>query len=273
MNGALPFSVASLGTLDGDQFIVGAGDFDGNGTADLLVRSDLGYNIWFMNGSTVQESGEVNYYSSSSPVDAIGDFDGDGYADLFVNWWQLTSRMMFMRGETTVGVVPGPLTAGYHTSGICTPDVNGDGMSDQVRSDASGTEVWLMDGATLMHVGATGRQMGGARLVGCGDANGDGFGDLLWYDPNTGRGTLWTMDGDAEVDRSLQLPQLAAGWAIEASGDFDGDGRANDILVRNQTTGRIEVWRLQWNSWLTGFSVVSTDGAGMGSGNWEVVAP
>jgi hypothetical protein len=60
---------------------------------------------------------------------------------------------------------------------------------------------------------------------------------------------------------------------MEASGDFDGDGFANDIILRNVATGMIAVWQLRWNRQRTSFSVVSTRGSGMGDKSWEVVAP
>jgi hypothetical protein len=81
------------------------------------------------------------------------------------------------------------------------------------------------------------------------------------------------MNERLRVGRSLELPQLEAGWAPEASGDFDGDGLANDILVRDSASGRIEVWELRWNSEFSSFDVVSTAGAGMGNADWQVVAP
>jgi hypothetical protein len=84
---------------------------------------------------------------------------------------------------------------------------------------------------------------------------------------------LWAMNGRVAVDRSFELPELRTSWVPEASGDFDGDGLENDILVRNTGNGRIEVWELQWNRRLTRFTVATRGRAGMGSRHWQVVAP
>ena len=272
MDGAFPYSIANLGTLDANRLFVGSGDFDGDGRSDLLVRTDTAYEIWFMNGSTVQKTGPLMAYDVNAQIEEIGDFDGDGNADLLWEWWG-QSTVSFMDGAATVRTDGGPPIVGSDSPGVCTPDVNGDGMSDQVRRESSGVSVWLMNGATLLSTGETGLKMEGARILGCGDADGDGFGDVLWYNPSTRRGTLWRTDGNVGVDRSFGLPRLDSGWAMEAAGDFDGDGLANDILIRNASSGRVEVWVLQWNSRLSAFSLDSTTGSGMGSGNWEVVAP
>ena len=81
------------------------------------------------------------------------------------------------------------------------------------------------------------------------------------------------MDGDVEKDQSFGLPPLRWGWAMEASGDFDGDGLANDILLRHAATGMLEVWKLHWNRARTGFSIVSTELTGRMPWFWQVVAP
>jgi hypothetical protein len=271
MNGTSPSSTRILARLRNGWRIVGSGDFDGDGRADVLLRvgTSTQYGIWFMDGVSIHNSVILRASPLCSGVDAIGDFDGDGYADL--QWrCETNSLVWFMRGAIVGEAVPGPQAAGLP---ICAPELDGDGRSDVIWSGLNRTIAWLMEGSSPWWSGPAGPLMSEHRAVRCADADGDGFDDVLWYDPNSRRGTLWRMDGDAGVDRSFVLPRIAAGWAIEALGDFDGDGRANDILIRNQTTGSVEFWVLQWNSQLTDFSVVSTAGADMGSGDWEALAP
>ena len=131
----------------------------------------------------------------------------------------------------------------------------------------------MMKGASPRRSGRAGTTMGASLAVGCGDADGDGFGDVLWYHPASRRGTLWVMNGGVGKDRSIGLPPLRWGWAMEASGDFDGDGRANDILLRHAATGRLEVWKLHWNRARTDLTIVSAELTGRMPGSWQVVAP
>ena len=57
MNGTSPSSIVDLGTLGGNRSFVGSGDFDGDGRADLLLRSDTASRrIWFMNGDSVRKT-------------------------------------------------------------------------------------------------------------------------------------------------------------------------------------------------------------------------
>jgi hypothetical protein len=62
--------------------LAGTGDFDGDGKSDLLFRdaSTRQLLIWYMNGSTVEQTYTPNI--AAQLVRGIGDIDGDGHADL-----------------------------------------------------------------------------------------------------------------------------------------------------------------------------------------------
>jgi len=273
MNGTSPSRVIELGTLDDKSRFVGSGDFDGDGYADLLVRDSARgrSEIWFLVGDGVWSAVHFDDPGDGWTAGAIGDFDGDGYSDLL---WRKCQKSLFwfMRGSSVEEAIVGPWVQ-EQLAADCAPELDGDGRSDLVWSSGQETVAWLMEGVSPWRSGPSGPPMEESLAIGCGDADGDGVGDVLWYDSESRSGTLWVMDGDIGMDRSFDLPRLQTGWAIEASGDFDGDGLANEILLRNATSGRIELWELQWNSSRTSFSIVYTADAGMGNGDWQVVAP
>jgi hypothetical protein len=63
MNGTTLTSSGSLGSVSSDWSIAGVGDFDGNGTSDMLWRNSTTGQvyIWFINGTTMSGGGSVSY--------------------------------------------------------------------------------------------------------------------------------------------------------------------------------------------------------------------
>ena len=65
------------------------------------------------------------------------------------------------------------------------------------------------------------------------DVNADGFSDIVFYRPDTGRWAMTTADGHGGF--AATLGQWSAGWTIKP-GDFNGDG-ATDLFFYNGATG------------------------------------
>src|SRR5207247_1267709 len=80
------------------------------------------------------------------------------------------------------------------------------------------------------------------QIVGTGDFDGDGKGDILWRNTTTGDVALWLMNG-ATITSSAGLGSVPAAWQIVGMADFNGDG-SGDILWRNNTTGDLAIWFL-----------------------------
>src|SRR3990172_9271922 len=150
--------------------IVGVGDMNGNGKADLVwYNSQTGETqIWFMDGDRLVSRGTV--------VDETGTF----------------------------------IPIGPPFSMVGVGDMNGNGKADLVwyNSQTGETQIWFMDGnrlvgrGTVVDEGGTFIPIGPPfSIVGVADMNGNGKADLVWYNSQTGETQIWFMDGNRLVGR------------------------------------------------------------------------
>ena len=178
----------------------GAGDFNGDGTDDILLRRDDGIWVYYaMDGFGVvaDESGrarvvrDLDYRPS-----AIGDFDGDGKDDVLVrrkdggwHYYRMDGRGNAGR-RARAGL---PSEWGWRLAGV--GDFDGDGTDDVfVRHFA--------DGRWRFHAGA-GRASAAARMTSspdfhvaaAGDFNGDGQDDFLVRRSTTGHWFYYALHG------------------------------------------------------------------------------
>lgn len=230
--------------------IVGTGDFDGDGKADILWRHAVngGNSMWLMDGlvrtSIVKPPTvtDVNWQ-----VVGIADFNGDGKDD--VQWRHRTSQrnlIWLMDGATQLSSTELPNPSDPNWQMVGAQDFDGDGKADLLlRNSASGvTVLWTMDGAVRT---ASTRLPDltdlNWRVAGTGDLNGDGKADIVWRNGSTRAVAVWLMNGAARLAAATVGTPSDAGWRVAAVADFDADGKA-DILLRHANTGALSTWTM-----------------------------
>ena len=247
----------------------GAGDVNADGFADLVVGAAYALNdngiptgsAWVFSGAT----GEILHtWHGDSQADEFGrhvsdagDVDGDGFADVIIGAHRDDSGAGLDTGTAYVfsGATGGVLHAwhgdsanehfGWSVSGA--GDVDGDGFADVIvgawLDNVNGTE----SGSAFVFSGATGELLHdwhgdsefdnlGRAVGGAGDADGDGFDDLLVAAPiDNGEGWFGTVilfsgaTGDA-LDTWQARTNVGFGLAVDGAGDVNADG-FDDVIV------------------------------------------
>jgi hypothetical protein len=247
-----------------------AGDFDGDGRADILWENTSGQSLlWTMNGLQVSASKQISgTLGATWHLVGTGDFNGDGRSDIL---WQNDN------GPVSIYTMDGStkLASGLVTdlNGLNAPalgrmsswraagagDFNGDGRADILWQGPNGqSQIWYMNGSTRLGAASVNTiQDTGWTVAGIGDFNGDGKSDILWGNGN-GQAQIWTMNGAARTGASPVLGNLGASWRLVGAGDLDGDGKS-DIVWQN-SNGQIALYMMD------GFNKIASGGPKTSSG-------
>ncbi|VAX16474.1 BNR repeat domain protein [hydrothermal vent metagenome] len=129
-------------------------------------------------------------------------------------------------------------------------DFNGDSKSDITFRDLTDgtTFVWMMDGTNILSDAQTTMHAGDAtgwKIKGFDDFNGDGLADILWWDEESGKVSIWFMNGATVAgDSGLATSQITLDSDLEiaGTGDFNGDGKSD--VMWSGDTGLVTVWMM-----------------------------
>jgi RHS repeat-associated protein len=232
--------------------LVGAGDFDGNGTPDLVYWDPNNGDVVvdYYSGATLTSYAYLHAQPSPWKVVAVADVNGDGVPDLI---WQNTST-----NQVTVNYYGGTGGATYEgwnwmnsagePSGwnvVGAADFDGNGTPDLVWQYAPTTDVTVnyysysqANGPTYTGwawLNSSGEP--GWAVVGAADMNQDGVPDLIWINNSdsqyaTGAVTVnyYGGPGGATYEGWAWLNQAGiSGWSVGAVADMNGGGEPDLI--------------------------------------------
>ncbi|MBW8871809.1 MAG: VCBS repeat-containing protein [Leifsonia sp.] len=282
--------------------VVGAGDLDHDGWADLVALRPDG-SLWLYRGSsTGYAAGVTVSVAGLSPSDLLipaGDADGDGSPDLLTR--TASGALYFHAG--TIASLPGygaPQTVGAGWQSFSTVigagDLNGDADPDIVTIRGDGT-LWSYRGkgssAGVNNSYLSGTLIGWGwssfvRVIDAGDVDGNGTGDLVAVRSD---GTLWLYLSTGTVASGQPTYEagrlIGTGWTVFdkiIAGDFDGDGKRD--LLATRTDGSLWFYpgipRSNGSGWSgpgalagvgwSGFTGFVTSGDSNGDGKTDLVA-
>jgi hypothetical protein len=157
-----------------------------------------------------------------------------------------------------------PATTTITIGGPPVYDFNGDGDSDLLFQQASGTpQIWLMNGTSIISETSLATPPASWKIVTSGDFNGDGLSDILWINTSTNQPAIWEMNGTSIIS-AVGLAAPPSSWHIAGVGDVNGDGHS-DIIWQN-SDGTPSVWQMN------GTSIVSATALPNPGSAWKIVA-
>ncbi|MFJ8663068.1 FG-GAP-like repeat-containing protein [Streptomyces sp. NPDC093795] len=224
-------------------------DMAGNDTqGDLLVMDTAGLVSMYRGdgyeGLSARIAGTGAKFATTSVLVPFGDVNGDGCGDVLARVGDQLRAYRPGCGKVVSASSPYTLIGsgwGQYDALTSPGDANGDGYADLIARQTSTGDMYFYAGTadhrlkTRLRIGTNWKLY--KKVVGAGDLNGDGRGDLLGVDA---AGALWRYDGTATGGVTGRV-KIGPGWSVYSSlvgvGDISGDGCAD--LTARDTAGRL----------------------------------
>ena len=257
MDGTSIFASQGGAYLPAGSVALAGGDFDGDGRGDILSATRTEVRISFgPRAGTGWIFSEATLVQSRPPAECrfagVGDINGDGRTDVL--WHNMQTREFYdwlMSGAVVAGGQGGTLLPERGRT-LSTGDIDGDGRADLIYMGDGDIRIAAarVDGSFAAPVTVGRVPFAGWKFVDDvekpraavrGDVDGDGKGELLFFNTQTRELYAWLLDG-ATVANEQGGTYLPPGFAPLATGDFNGDGRV-DVFSTDGAEVRLSLAR------------------------------
>jgi ELWxxDGT repeat protein len=257
-----------------------------SGSASLAAYQAELDSVTFASGSALNPSSRTITWSVN---DSIATSAETSNVAVFVSNPDLDIMLQNTSGQLALWQASGATTPTISAAGLLGPNPGpswleegsgaffSGGASDAsdllFQSTDGSVAVWQMQGATVVSGDVVADPGASWRVAGIGDFNGDSKSDIALQSTN-GNVAVWEMSGGQISQAGLVttggvVANPGPNWKVEATGDFNGDGKS-DLVLQN-TDGNVAIWNINGDQ-ISQAGLVTTAGQVANPGpSWHVV--